>query len=548
MLVIAGLVLLGTQTASAHFLWLLSERGCDSSRVKVFFGEEAEPDDPELLDRVAKAEVWANGGRRRGEPTKLSLTRGEEALEAELSQNDAAGAVILRHTYGAITRGGNAFLLKYYAKTYLSQLPGNWQAVKDNERLPLEIVPRLDGAVTELRVTWKGEPVANSAVSVKGPGLRSEIEGTTDESGKFRCELPQAGIYSIRARHIEAVAGEHDGEQYKEVRHYSTLTLDHLPTRLAPAEHSLPALPFGTTSFGGAILGDSLYVYGGNYGSAHKYSNEDQSGDLWRLNLKQPKEWEQVLEGPKLQGLAMVPYKGQLYRVGGFTAMNKDGEDQDLRSQADFARFDPAKKTWETLPSLPEARSSHDAAIVGNTLYVVGGWNMEGGGRDTKWHDTALACNLDAEKLEWKPIAAPPFQRRALALAAWNGKLYCIGGMQSKGGTTTQVAIYDPQQNSWSNGPAIAGEGMDGFGSSAFACGDSLYVTTISGSIQRLHGEGKAWEYLGQAAHPRFFHRMLPWNDEQLVLVGGASMQVGKILELEVLRLTDVKPAIAAAE
>src|SRR5690606_11786428 len=154
---------------------------------------------------------------------------------------------------------------------------------------------------------------------------------------------------------------------------------------------------------------------------------------------------------------------------------------------------------------------------------------------ETKWHDTALAIDLKSDPLQWKPIAAPPFYRRALAVAAWNGKIYCLGGMQQKGGPTTAVAVYDPAKDVWSEGPALLGGAMDGFGASAFACGGALYATTITGSIQRLSGEGKGWEYVGQLEHPRFFHRLLPLDQERLVAVGGGSMSVGKIVELEVI-------------
>jgi N-acetylneuraminic acid mutarotase len=301
--------------------------------------------------------------------------------------------------------------------------------------------------------------------------------------------------------------------------------------------HHLPGLPKGITSFGGAVVGDTLFVYGGNYGSAHEYANEDQSGDLWKLDLKKPGQWQQAGGGPKLQGLAMVEHGGLLYRVGGFTARNRANEAEHLVSQADCARLDPLGTTWESLPDLPEPRSSHDAAVVGDTLYVVGGWNMQGGGDGAQWHETALALDLAADELQWHSIAAPPFARRALALAAWRGKLYCLGGMEQTGGPTTAVSVYDPATNAWSAGPEMQGTGMDGFGSSAFACRDALYVTTVSGSIQRLSGEGAAWEYLGQLAHGRFFHRLLPWQSSKLVVVGGGNMEEGKVESLEVLAI-----------
>jgi len=38
-------------------------------------------------------------------------------------------------------------------------------------------------------------------------------------------------------------------------------------------------------------------------------------------------------------------------------------------------------------------------------------------------------------------------------------------------------------------------------------------------------------------AHPRFFHRLLPWRDKRLVVVGGSDMATGKTVELEMLSI-----------
>lgn len=526
----ASLILAFPSVSHAHFLWLLTSGPPSASKVQVFFGEAAEPDDPDLLSKVVKAEAWVVGGR--GEPKALELRQVEATLEAALDQ---PATVILRHTYGVTTRGGQSFLLQYYAKTYPTSLPGTWRPVRDDKRLALEVTPALDPNGTRLNVTWHGQPQSNATVSVVGPGIDGKLEGTTDAAGNFLAKLPSSGVYSILARHVEPTAGKLGDQAYESVRHYSTLTLQHSPATLAPTAHKLPALPKGTTSFGGAIVGDSLFVYGGNYGSAHGYANEDQSGDLWKLDLKKPGAWEKVGSGTKLQGLAMVEFRGGLYRVGGFTAMNKPGEKEDLRSQNEFARRQPDATTWESLPGLPEPRSSHDAALVGTTLYVVGGWNMQGGGQSAKWHDTVLSMNLAAEKPEWKTVANPPFKRRALAVAAWQGKLYCVGGMLERGSPTTAVTVFDPATNAWSDGPPLVGNGMEGFGASAFACRDSLYVTTISGSIQRLTTDAKQWEFVGQLNEPRFFHRLLAWQGDKLIAVGGASMEQGKTESVELL-------------
>ena len=39
--------------------------------------------------------------------------------------------------------------------------------------------------------------------------------------------------------------------------------------------------------------------------------------------------------------------------------------------------FDPSKGEWSPLPRMLAPRRDHGAAVVGELLYVVGGWNME---------------------------------------------------------------------------------------------------------------------------------------------------------------------------
>ncbi len=315
----------------------------------------------------------------------------------------------------------------------------------------------------------------------------------------------------------------------------------------------LPDLPQPVTSFGAAVLNGGLYLYGGHTGAAHSYSMEEQSQALTRLDL-QSGEWSTVIEGPPLQGLALVAHGGHLYRIGGFTARNAEGEDHDLWSQDSVACFDPQRTSWIDLPPLPEPRSSHDAAVAGDCIYVVGGWAMKGEG-NTQWHSTAWKLDLHQKDGAWQAIAAPPFRRRAIALAAHNDRLYVVGGMQDEGGPTTAVSIYDPQTDSWSEGPELIIEAdadagrtternmsagrMAGFGASAFATGGALYVTTVQGILQRLAADGSRWELISGKVTPRFFHRLLPLDDQHLIAVGGSNMSVGKYSQVDVIDVRD---------
>ncbi|MEZ6035320.1 MAG: hypothetical protein R3C17_19680 [Planctomycetaceae bacterium] len=514
----------------AHFVWVVQ----DGEKIHLHFSESAESPEPELLRNIAASKVWAvltdnRGGSKLAE---VPVTLKDESLSGVIDPK--ASAVLVSHEYGVVSRGDSTFLLKYVAKQHVSALPGKWSAVDDAEHLPLEITPAWRGRKLALKVTFQGKPAAQMEVKAYGCGIDETL--TTDEAGMVHCEPKADGVLSVRTKQIDPVSGELNGEKYDSIRTYSTLTLPLTLPTIEPVTHTLPPLPHGITSFGAAIVGNEVYVYGGHFGAAHHYSESGQSNEFRRISLAKPEAgWEQLPGGPKLTGLAMVEYGGKLYRVGGFTAKNADDQDQSLWSQDSFASFDPATGTWTDLTPLPEGRSSHDAAVLDGKLYVVGGWNMAGAD-STTWHKTAWVCDLTQSELKWTALPEPPFQRRAVSLAACGDRLYVIGGMQEDGGPTTQVAVFDPSAQIWSTAPALHGNGMEGFGTSSFALGDRLVVTTMSGSVQTLSDDGTEWILAGQANELRFFHRQLTTNDGRILVVGGASMTTGKTNSVELMQ------------
>jgi len=534
---VLGVLLFGTLAASAraHFIWLVPESSPEGASVQVYFGEDASPDDPELLKYVDGMQAWQL--RKGVEPKQLELTRTEESLSAKLDGVDVNDSLIIgTHDLGVMERGGSTFRLMYNAKSGPAVTSTAWKNIDCSKQLPLDVVPSLVEGNVQVLVTFNGHPVEGAEVKASGPGL-DDFDGTTDATGLAKFKTADAGLYSIRARHVAAKPGELDGKEYPKVRYYTTISLPVELTTATTISASLPPLETPVTSFGGAILDGSLYIYGGHSGGAHSYSKLEQGHQLLKLDLAKGEKWEAVAEGPYLQGLALVAHGNKLYRIGGFTAQNAEGEEHDLVSQTDVTAFDTKSNNWVELPALPEARSSHYAAVIGDTLYVVGGWALKGQD-DSQWQKTARAMNRNEETPKWTALPQPPFQRRAAAAAAYAGKLYVIGGMQSEGGPTRKVAIFDPATGTWSEGPEIVGDdGMTGFGASSFATGGRLYVSTIKGTLQRLSDDGSAWEVISETPTARFFHRMLPVDAHRLLVVGGASMQVGKFDAVEVLQV-----------
>jgi N-acetylneuraminic acid mutarotase len=282
-------------------------------------------------------------------------------------------------------------------------------------------------------------------------------------------------------------------------------------------------LPEPLNSLGAAVAGSYLYVYSGHIGATHKYDKGSQSPHFRRLDLRERKTWEELPVGPAVQGLPLVTYKGQLIRTGGMQARNAKGETEDLISLTDAAIYNPQSKTWTALPAMPEGRSTHDAVVLGDHLYVVGGWSMPGGhANESEWNDSILRLNLTSTDKGWEKIETP-FARRALAAATYQGKVYAIGGLTDGGDVVREVDVFDPATGQWSTGPELPGGKMQGFAPSAFEVGGHLYANGMDGDVYRLTSDGAGWESLGKLAQGRLTHRLLPGIAGDLLIVGGSA-------------------------
>ena len=303
-----------------------------------------------------------------------------------------------------------------------------------------------------------------------------------------------------------------------------------LPTIAAPAD--IADLPEPMTSFGATRFASGVALYGGATGDAHSYDNTQQADTLYLLDND---EWVAVANGEHLQGNALVSVGDKIVLLGGFTAKNDPGEDQDLHSLADVRAFRADGRSRE-LPPLPEPRSSFDAAVHEGIIYVVGGWALQGG-TETEWHQTAWRLDPAADSPEWEPLPQPPFQRRALATVVHDGTLYALGGMHPEDGPSARVDTYDIAAGVWGRGPDIPGPPMAGFGTAGAVLGGALHITTMQGTVLRLDGD--AWTPVGRLNRPRYFHRIVPTGERTGLLIGGTAMEDGKYVAVDRLTLPE---------
>lgn len=542
-LICSVLATCSAEVASAHFVWVY----VDGEKVKVVFGEDLAPDQAQFLSGLNGMKSYV---LREGSFQDLAFTQKTEGdngwFEADFSP--ASLAVDVTCEYGLFGRGDKKMLLDYSAK-YLRLAAGT--TASTSGQLKLDLVPTFTEGKLTISAQFNGSPVSGveievEEVEVEPESLETNLNGVATLSGSAR--------YIIRGKHTLAEAGEFDGQKFEEKRYYCTLVLDvanEITSQISAKADAIRTqsviiekvktnfeqFPKGMTSFGAAVSEGQVFVMGGKSGRAHSYARSYQNRDVFCLNLsKGGSNWQTVGETLGLQGLAVVSHQNMLYRVGGLEARNQEGEDHDLHSVADVLQFDPNKQTWQKMPSLPEGRSSFDACVAGDKLYVVGGWQMRGD-MSSQWAEDVLVLDLNEPESGWNRIDAP-FRTRALAVREYMGQLVVVGGIDEEGGPSEAVNILDLKTNKWMAGPDVPVEGrMRAFGCSAVVLGDHFLVSTYDGEIFRLIEDGKGWEKVHQLENGRFFHQMIPVSESRFALIGGSHMSHGSQLEVEVFEL-----------
>jgi N-acetylneuraminic acid mutarotase len=556
-----GAILALAIPCQAHFLWVKTVTVDGQPQGLVFFGESPTDEAYHFPEKLAKTKLWSRAadGKQSEVATKGIETDDRVGLIGPL-RDDQAPVLQTSQQYGIY---GMA-LLKYHAKHVRGTTADEVNAAGTSKELKLEVVPHIKGSEVELTVLWNGKPLPDAEVTI-AVGDKDPIEKKSDKDGRVNFKPDGGGLVGVLANTMEKdLAGELDGKPYKGVMHYASLTFN-LPakgeavskeasapqpkTAAAPGSSAavLPPLPKPVASFGAVVADGWLYVYGGHQGEEHEHSAANLSNHFRRIQLEGGTEWQELPMQTPLQGFPLVAHGGKVYRVGGLNMHNPTTKDaEDLHSTAEFAEFDPANSKWTALAPLPAARSSHNAVVIGDRLYVVGGWRLEGKSPGT-WEPDTLVYDFSKPDAGWQKLPLPDFKRRALAAGIWKDKLFALGGMDESSKPSMRVDFFDPQSGKWAEGPKLPGAGMAGFGASAWNLDGNLYVCGLRGIVYRLSDTGSAWEEAGRMESPRFFHQLVPAPHGGLMVVGGASVK-GHLATIERIELSNPQVAKTGKE
>ena len=143
------------------------------------------------------------------------------------------------------------------------------------------------------------------------------------------------------------------------------------------------------------------------------------------------------------QNVPGVALNGRILLLGGLA--NPNGYRWVIR---DVSVYDPETDAWSPGTPMPIARAHASVAVVGNRLYVTGGFTGSG-------FASSRVFIYDAAADAWEQASRMPTRRGGLATIALNGLVYAIGGGNDRDGQVATNEVYDPVTGEWSTLPSM---------------------------------------------------------------------------------------------
>ena len=127
------------------------------------------------------------------------------------------------------------------------------------------------------------------------------------------------------------------------------------------------------------------------------------------------------------------------------------GHDDKVRISS-VAVLDVASRRWYIAQSLPNPRSGQKSTLIGNTLYLMGGFDHTGTVTKTVHHVdlneliTKDLSNLDTPTL-WQTLQEVPLMWSA-PLSIWRS-LLAVGGVDDRFNPSSLIHLYQPNTRRW---------------------------------------------------------------------------------------------------
>lgn len=160
-------------------------------------------------------------------------------------------------------------------------------------------------------------------------------------------------------------------------------------------------------------------------------------------------EKAQMNHGRVYLGVAAVDDK--IYAIGGCDLSASGGSEEFPATSYSGGitganeEYDPVANNWTLRASMPTPRQNFGIAAYQNKIFCIGGSTTAGGFGSSGANEV-----YDPFSNTWEHLAPMPIGRTNLQANVVDGKIYCIGGLESNGHYSKVNEVYDPATNTWS--------------------------------------------------------------------------------------------------
>ncbi len=260
---------------------------------------------------------------------------------------------------------------------------------------------------------------------------------------------------------------------------------------------------------GGAVFAATVK---GTDGRIYVITGSTERGELTARNSAyDPREdtWTPLspIPTPRSEPGAAVGVAGKIYVIGGNPSI---GRKQSSRMNAVEA-YDPRTDQWIACRPLPTPRTALCAVAASDAtgrrlLFAIGGRNFDIPGNGV---DTVEA--YDPLTDSWSMRSSMPLGLHAMtATLGPDGKIYVLGGTNSKVSDTNEVQVYDPATDRWTRSTVMP-YGQE-CACSTFTPGEKGEVVVLGGwgdlsktslsSVAAYNPGTQSWRWLPQLLHP----------------------------------------------
>lgn len=206
----------------AHFVFIVPDDS--TNKMKVIFSDTLKPDEMVTIEKIQNSKVFLIDESGKESALKWTLDKTGACYKIDVPGN-AKGIIGAQTDLGVLQRGeSKPFWLNYYPKTFVGAIPLADKA-RIGDRVPLEIVPILEGGKVRFQAIARGKPFAKAEFSVMVPGVEKVLDVVADGTGISQA-FEKPGLYGVRVRLVEARSGEEKGKKYEEMRSYATLVVN----------------------------------------------------------------------------------------------------------------------------------------------------------------------------------------------------------------------------------------------------------------------------------------------------------------------------------